>query len=329
MRAIITRFAPAPTGFLHLGHVVNAIYVWGMARRASGRVLLRIEDHDRQRSRAVYEQAIIEDLEWLGFDADGLPVRQSERGPIYERALAHLRAQGLVYPCSCSRADIVTALATDSIDRWPNSSPPYPGTCRTRAVAERPDDADTAPRAGALVRADGADRTDRTDERDVSLRVRLEPAAMRFVDLRHGAQQQEPFRQCGDLMIRDRERNWTYQFAVTVDDMEQGITLVVRGDDLLDSTGRQLQLAALLGRGEAPRFLHHPLIVKGGGGASPPQKLSKSDGDTGVRHLRAAGWTAQRVIGHAAFQAGLVPDSRDVSADEVSSIMPAFREADR
>jgi glutamyl-tRNA synthetase/glutamyl-Q tRNA(Asp) synthetase len=320
MRAIITRFAPAPTGFLHLGHVVNAIYVWGMARRANGRVLLRIEDHDRQRSRAVYEQAIIEDLEWLGFDADGPLVRQSERGHIYDRALAQLRAEGFVYPCSCSRADIVAAVATDSIDRGPNSSPPYPGTCRTRAVAAAPHEDG---------RADSTDRADRTDGRDVSLRVRLEPATMRFVDLRHGAQQQEPFRQCGDLVIRDRERNWTYQFAVTVDDMEQGITLVVRGDDLLDSTGRQLQLAALLGRGEAPRFLHHPLIVKGGGGASPPQKLSKSDGDTGVRHLRAAGWTAQRVIGHAAFQAGLVPDSRDVSADEVSSIMPAFREADR
>ena len=348
MGAIITRFAPAPTGFLHLGHVVNAIFVWGMARRANGRVLLRIEDHDRQRSRVAYEQAIVEDIEWLGFKADGPLVRQSERGHIYERALSRLRAQGLVYACGCSRADIVAALATDSIDRWPNSTPPYPGTCRSRGLAEpdeaggadrpdragragradRADVADIADGADATDGADGTDRTAATDRGEVSLRVRLEPATMRFVDLRHGPQLQEPFRQCGDLMIRDRERNWTYQFAVTVDDMEQGITLVVRGDDLLDSTGRQLQLAALLGRGEAPRFLHHPLIVKGAGGASPPQKLSKSDGDTGVRHLRAAGWTAERVIGHAAFQAGLVPESRDVSADEVSSIMPAFSEVE-
>lgn len=324
MRAIISRFAPAPTGFLHLGHVVNAIYVWGLARRSSGRVLLRIEDHDRQRSRSSYELAIIEDLTWLGFADDEPWVRQSARGAIYSRALERLRAQGLVYACRCSRADILAALKgratspaaqdagpatgaaevlSPAADVAQDFGPAYPGSCRTRRVPETV---------------------------DASLRVRLDPTVVRFVDLRHGPKEQRPFQQCGDMVIRDRDGNWTYQFAVTVDDMDQGVTLVVRGDDLIDSTGRQLQLARLLGRDEPPRFLHHPLIMKSAGlaGSARPQKLSKSDRDTGVRDLRAAGWTPQRVIGHAAFQAGLIAESRDVHASEVSSIMPTFSEVD-
>jgi glutamyl-tRNA synthetase/glutamyl-Q tRNA(Asp) synthetase len=113
----------------------------------------------------------------------------------------------------------------------------------------------------------------------------------RFVDLRLGPQEQRPSEQCGDLLARDRDGNWTYQFAATVDDYVQGVTLVIRGVDLLTSTGRQIQLARLLGRDEPPEFLHHPLIMK-----SPHQKLSKSDGDTGIRDLRAKGWTAAQVV---------------------------------
>ena len=129
--------------------------------------------------------------------------------------------------------------------------------------------------------------------------MRLAPAVERFNDLRHGPQEQRPSEQCGDLLVRDRDGNWTYQFAATVDDLVQGVTLVIRGDDLLASTGRQIQLARLLGRGEPPEFLHHPLIMK-----SPDQKLSKSDGDTGVRELRARGWTPEQVI-DAAMRADL------------------------
>ena len=314
MRDIITRFAPAPTGFLHLGHVVNAIFVWGVARsRPGGRVLLRIEDHDRQRSRTSYEQSILEDLAWLGFEQDGPIVRQSERDAIYRAALERLRAQGIVYACGCSRADIAAAglkpCATDPAQavvpaaaddvaqafRPATAELVYPGTCRDRGLADGP---------------------------DLALRVRLEPRIERFVDLCHGPQEQRPSEQCGDIVVRDREGNWTYQFAVTVDDIEQGINVVIRGDDLLDSTGRQLQLARLLGRREPPRFLHHALIMK-----SPTQKLSKSDRDTGVRDLRSAGWTPARVIGHAAFMARLIPESRDVPAAEVSSIIPSSVEA--
>jgi glutamyl/glutaminyl-tRNA synthetase len=250
MRDIISRFAPAPTGLLHLGHVVNAVYVWRETRARNGRILLRIEDHDRQRSRPEFEAAILDDLAWLGFAADAPRVRQSERGAIYEDALARLRAQGLVYACSCSRAEIASSR--------------YAGTCRDRALPEA---------------------------RGLGVRVRLDPTVERFVDLRHGLQEQRPSEQCGDLLIRDREGNWTYQFAATVDDFVQGVTLVIRGDDLLESTGRQIQLARLLGRTDPPQFLHHPLIMK-----SADQKLSKADSATGIRELRASGWTAEQVV---------------------------------
>jgi len=250
--AYTTRFAPAPTGFLHLGHVLNAIWVWETARVSGpdARVLLRIEDHDRQRSRLEYEADILEDLEWLGFVADGPLVRQSERDAIYEAALDTLRRRGLVYACSCSRSDI------------PGQC--YPGTCALRNLPESP---------------------------GLGLRIRLDDAIERFDDLRLGPQEQRPSLQCGDLLAKDRDGNWTYQFAATVDDWRQDVNLVVRGEDLLDSTGRQIQLARLLGRGEPPVFLHHPLIMK-----SPTQKLSKSDRDTGVRDLRARGWSAEQVM---------------------------------
>lgn len=251
--SVVTRFAPAPTGFLHLGHVLNAIYVWRAARESGGRVLLRIEDHDRSRSRPEYEAAILEDLAWLGFHADGGIVRQSERGELYAQALDELRRQGRAYACACSRSDI--------------GSPRYPGTCREERLPEGP---------------------------GLSVRVRIDDTVEQFEDLRLGPQAQSPADQCGDVVVRDRAGNWTYQFAVVNDDMRQGVNLVVRGEDLLDSTGRQIQLARHLGRAIPPRFMHHELIMK-----SPSQKLSKSDGDTGVRDLRAKGWSAQQVLDEA------------------------------
>lgn len=254
---VTTRFAPAPTGHLHIGHVVNALYVWETARRDGGRVLLRIEDHDRHRSRSEYEASILEDLAWLGFTPDGPLVRQSERGSIYDAALDRLRAQGLVYACECTRREISAATGAGPELR-------YPGTCATKALRESPQRA---------------------------LRIRLAPSLERFDDLLQGPQEQRPSDQCGDLLARDRNGFWTYQFAVTVDDMAQGVNLVIRGLDLLASTGRQIQLARLLGRTEPPRFMHHPLIMK-----SPAQKVSKSDGDTGIREMRATGMTPADVV---------------------------------
>ena len=280
---IVSRFAPAPTGYLHLGHVVNAIYVWGITRARGGRVLLRIEDHDRQRCRPEFDAAILEDLKWLGFEFDAPLVRQSDRGAVYDRALDRLRARGLVYACDCSRAKIaaLSSLEGDELR--------YPGTCAHKELPEAP---------------------------GLGLRVRLAPSVERFIDLRHGRQEQRPSEQCGDLLARDRDGHWTYQFAATVDDLEQEVTLVIRGDDLLPSTGRQIQLARMLGRSRPPLFLHHALIMK-----SAQQKLSKSDRDTGVRELRAQGWTAADLIGQVAARAGLIEKARPIEAREAKAII--------
>ena len=257
-----TRVAPAPTGYLHLGHVASALAVWGVAHAFSGRVLLRIEDHDRTRSRPEYETALLEDLAWLGFVPDEAPVRQRERGARYAEALDTLVEKGLVYACACSRKSIEALGGAEAAEVR------YPGTCRGRGI-------------------DGG--------RERARRVRLDDVTVGFVDLRLGTVEQTPSLQCGDVLVKDRLGQWTYQFAVTVDDFDQGIDLVIRGEDLLESTGRQIQLSRLLGRETPPEFLHHPLIVQQDG-----RKLSKSNRDTGIRDLRASGWTVEAVIGRAA-----------------------------
>lgn len=284
MSALTTRFAPAPTGYLHLGHVASAIWVWGAGRALGGRVLLRIEDHDRIRSRPAYEAALLEDLEWLGLEPDASPTRQSERGEIYRGALARLGAAGLTYVCDCSRRQILDRDPQDGAEELR-----YPGTCRERA----------------LPAGESATR-----------RVRLERREIAFVDALAGAQVQIPAAQCGDLLVRNRQGHWTYQFAVAVDDQEQGIDLVVRGEDLLASTGRQIQLAELLGSDVPPSFLHHPLLWRSSG-----VKLSKSKGDAGIRDLRAAGWSPGRVLGAAARAVGLMEPERDLDPDDLSSLV--------
>ena len=261
-----TRFAPAPTGYLHLGHVVNAIHVW----KSGAEVVLRIEDHDRQRSRPEYEQAIREDLAWLGFVPHIDAGRQSDRAHEYEAALDRLRGQGLVYACECTRSALEAV--SDAARGFPDprglgagssAEARYSGICANKGL----------PEAGHGVR------------------VRLARSVERFVDRIHGPQEQIPSDQCGDMLLRDRLGNWTYQFCAVADDISQGITLVVRGDDLLSSTGRQIQLARMLGRAEPPEFMHHELLMK-----TPTQKLSKSDDATAIRALRAAGWTREQVI---------------------------------
>jgi glutamyl/glutaminyl-tRNA synthetase len=271
---LLTRFAPAPTGWLHLGHVLNAEYVWKRAEALGGQVLLRIEDHDRTRSRKLFEAGILDDLDWLEFGPDIFPTdayragrcdgRQSDRDHIYREALDRLREQGLVYACDCSRR--IAGLAGHSISS-PIDEPAelrYPGLCRNKQ----------------LPLIDG-----------YGWRLRIDPGVEEFDDGRLGRQRQNPEQQCGDVLLRDRHGNWTYQFAVTVDDWKQGVDYVIRGVDLLPSTGRQIRMARLLGRQQPPTFVHHPLIMK-----TPEQKLSKSDGDTGVRDLRARGWSAKEVI---------------------------------
>jgi len=261
---VLTRFAPAPTGWLHLGHVLNAEYVWG----SGATVLLRVEDHDRERCRPEYERGILDDLDWLGYGPDVFPTeefrrgrcdgRQSDRDAVYRQAVDELASRGLVYACDCTRRDIEQrSQRPDNDELW------YSGHCRDRGLSLD----------------DG-----------VGWRVRIEPGVERFSDELLGLQEQDPSLQCGDVLIRDRLGNWTYQFAVSVDDYRQGIDLVVRGVDLLPSTGRQIRLARLLGRERPATFRHHALIMKSAG-----QKLSKSDGDTGIRDLRACGWSPGRV----------------------------------
>jgi glutamyl-tRNA synthetase/glutamyl-Q tRNA(Asp) synthetase len=290
---MITRFAPAPTGFLHLGHVVNAICVWGLARAMDGRVLLRIEDHDRQRSRPEYERALLDDLDWLGFAPDLYATsafragrcesRQSDRLAVYESNARGLIARGLVYACGCSRREIAQ-LADPSTD----GERPYPGTCRDRGLP-----------------LDG----------DVAWRARIDDGRESFDDLWCGPQTQEPAGQCGDVVIRDRHGQWTYQFVATVDDYLQGVDFVIRGRDLQGSTGRQIRLARLLGRERPARFAHHPLVMQ-----SATQKLSKSDGATGIRDLRARGWTRDAVIAEAARRVGLIAPAAALSIDGVPAL---------
>jgi glutamyl-Q tRNA(Asp) synthetase len=269
----LTRFAPSPTGYLHLGHIVNAIYTWRIARALGGRVLLRIEDHDRLRSRPEYERALIEDLTWLGFVADLGPVRQSDEPEAYERALDGLAAAHHVYGCDCSRREIARAAHGGSPEQLPHS------------------DGDSS---GSEIRYSGRCRTRDLGSTGGGVRVAIEPGIERFEDARLGIIEQDPAAQCGDVLLRDRDGFWTYQFAVTVDDWRQGVDLVIRGEDLLPSTGRQIRLARMLGRPEPPVFLHHALLRKSSG-----DKLSKSSGDEGIRELRTAGVSPDEVLDRA------------------------------
>lgn len=279
-RGLHTRFAPAPTGYLHLGHIANAVAVWGVAQATGGTVVLRIEDHDRQRCRPEFEAALLDDLEALGFEPDERPIaafrsgarsdyRQSDNGEVYAAAASTLDARGLTYGCDCSR----TTFATWSSEHgrvWRGSG--CPGGCASRRLGLRPD---------LVWRAALGDGDEAWD--DVVLGPRPGPVA--------GA---------GDMPIRDRHGNWTYSFCVVVDDLRHQIDLVIRGQDLLDATPAQIRLGRLLGRAEPPRFIHHPLIRRADG-----RKLSKADGATSIRDRLAAGSTAAELLAEAARVIGV------------------------
>jgi glutamyl-tRNA synthetase/glutamyl-Q tRNA(Asp) synthetase len=307
-----TRFAPAPTGPLHLGHLVNALWVWGVARAHGGRVLLRIEDHDRGRCRPAYEAGILDDLDWLGLVPDawstasfrerppgglpGHPARQGDQGGRYAQALARLEAAGAVYPCRCSRADIARdrAALADHTD--------VDGAEAGEAVAEL---GYTARCRYAAVPA----------EETLARRVVLPEDVEAVTDLRLGVRHQRPATQCGDLLARDRHGNWSYQFAVVVDDLAHGIDVVIRGEDLLPSCGRQQQLGRLLGRAHPPRWLHHPLLYRPDG-----RKLSKALGDTALAARRGDGAAPAVLLGEAAHLAGLWPAGRPLPLDAVPAL---------
>lgn len=264
-------------------------------------MVLRVEDHDRQRCRPGYEAALLDDLDWLGLRPDlgttaelrsgPSPYRQSDGAAAYAAALERLRAAGLVYACDCSRTTFATWAAAAG-RRW--FGPGCPGGCRAR-------DLDGGPGTG--------------------IRVALGAGQESMDDLLLGPVSGAPSRD-GDLLVRDRHGNWTYAFAVVIDDARHGVDLVIRGQDLLEATPPQLRLGRLLGRPAPPAFLHHPLIRKPGGA-----KLSKADGDTGVRDLRSAGLTPERVLGEAAAAVGLRPEPRPLGVDELAALFDGPRPA--
>lgn len=292
-----TRIAPSPTGQLHLGHVAHLIYVVGLAKRWGLDVLLRMEDHDRSRCRPAFEASIYADLLWLqvpvthGYTATTPdPYRQSDTPEVYENALQHFIDKGLVYACDCSRAAIEARLP-QSLGR--NQELPYDGHCRNRNLPL------ATPNAG--------------------LRVILPAGTITFNDLLLGPQTQIPASQCSDLLLRDRHRLYTYQFCVVVDDLRQGITHIIRGQDILPSTGRQLLLRELLGGDSSLQFYHHPLLLDTHTG----EKLSKRELASPIQHLRDQGHQPTAVLGLAAHAIGLQATTAPLAWQDIEQLLPA------
>jgi glutamyl-tRNA synthetase/glutamyl-Q tRNA(Asp) synthetase len=268
--------------------VASALFVWGIGRAVGAEIVLRVEDHDRARSRKEYERAILDDLRWLGFCPDrGMSdvdapseFRQSDHPFRYEDGLRSLSVATRVYACECSRRDVAA-----SAPHGFREEPRYSGRCRAKGLP---------PTSGLGVRAV------------------LPDMPMTFADAWSGLHEQNPARQCGDVLVCDRAGQWTYQFAVAVDDMIEGINLVIRGEDLLASTARQIALAGFLGRANPPIFLHHPLIVDGSG-----KKLGKRFSSEGIVKRRLAGDDPHAVLGEAAFLAGLTERNENLSIEEL------------
>lgn len=285
------RFAPSPSGRMHLGNVYAALMAWLSVRSQGGRMVLRIEDLDDRCRRGRWDALLIEDLEWLGLDWDEGPVYQSDRLDRYERAFEALRAQGLLYPCFCSRAELHAASAPHASD----GTPIYAGTCRglsAEDVARR-----RAERPGAWrLRVPSAD-----DPRgDVA-----------FTDRVYGPQHETLARDCGDFLVRRSDGVFAYQLAACVDDAEMGVNEVVRGRDLLGSSARQMYLQDLLDLPH-PAYAHVPLLVTADG-----RRLSKRERDCDLGELRARFGTPEALLGMVAHAAGIAPDARPRSAGDL------------
>lgn len=264
---------------MHLGNVFSALLSWLSVKGKGGQWVLRIEDIDPQRSRREYAELIMDDLQWLGLPWDDGPYYQSERGSLYQEALEKLQRHGLVYPCYCTRADILATQAPHESD----GRVVYKGTCRQLAPGQ--------------------------EQGAAALRMRVpdgEEAIATFTDGHYGRQTVNLATQCGDFIVRRRDGAWAYQLAVVVDDALMGITEVVRGRDLLLSSPQQTYLARQLGY-EPPSFTHLPLLCNAAG-----QRLSKRDQATDMAALRAH-CSAEEIIGRLAFLAGLSPTPEPVT----------------
>ena len=287
------RFAPSPTGRMHLGNVFCALLSWLSAKRQGGQWMLRIEDLDPQRSRRSFAMQLQEDLQWLGLPWDGEVVWQSERSDIYEHYLRKLMDAGLTYPCFCTRADIMATQAPHETD----GRIVYAGTCRGRVLDEK-------------MRAMPA-----------AIRLIVPDEAITFQDGHYGEQRVNLAEHCGDYILRRKDGAWAYQLAVVVDDALMGVTEVVRGRDLLLSTPQQLHLYrtlaslsspsnnALSSSSEGfrvfsePRFCHHPLLVNENG-----QRLCKRDLSMDLGILQEKHTSPKEIIGRLAHLAGIIPE---------------------
>ena len=290
------RYAPSPSGDLHLGNLRTALLAWLFARCAGGQFVLRVEDLDRPRVRQGATERMLDDLNWLGIDWDEgpdvggpyVPYIQSERQALYIVSLLRLQEAGLVYPCYCSRAEIARAASAPHEDEGPR----YPGTCRHLSVQQRRELEASGRRPSLRFCVD--------DERVVT-----------FHDLLAGAQQQHVQRAVGDFIVRRADGIFAYQFAVVVDDALMHITQVVRGADLLASTARQILLYEALGF-PVPAFAHVPLVLNREG-----KRLSKRLQSEGLEPLRAAGATPEQMVGRLAASCGLLEEGVAISALEL------------
>ncbi|MBO0737485.1 MAG: tRNA glutamyl-Q(34) synthetase GluQRS [Alphaproteobacteria bacterium] len=271
--ALVTRFAPSPTGYLHLGHVRSALEAWRAARRDGGRFLLRLEDIDRTRCRDAYGAAILEDLAWLGLTWDGAVRKQSEHFDDYRAALDRLAELDVLYPCFCTRREIEAEIARSGGAPHGPAGPPYPGTCRR-----------LDPAAIAGKRRSGLDYALRLDAtRAVEL-----TGALDWLEDGHLVHLERALLE--DVVLARKEVPASYHLAVSVDDALQGVTLVTRGADLAPATHIHRVLQALLGLA-TPGYRHHPLLTDTSG-----RRLSKRDSALTVRAMRQRGMTPGQII---------------------------------
>jgi len=286
---VVGRLAPSPTGAQHVGNARTYLIAWLAARSRGGRVILRIEDIDSPRVKPGAAELACADLRWLGLDWDDGPVVQSRRLELYEAALVALRERELVYPCTCSRSDVERAASAPHVE---NEGPVYPGTCSARRAA------DAAGLAGV----------------PYAWRFRVPSRPVAFVDGFRGPVELDLREIGGDFVVWKSAGTPAYQLAVVVDDAAQEVTEVVRGDDLVASTPRQLLLYAALGL-RPPAFTHVPLVVGPDG-----RRLAKRHGDTRLAALRAAGVQAPALLGLLAWSCGWIDQPRPVGVRDLLSV---------
>lgn len=282
---VVGRFAPSPSGRMHLGNLFSALLAWLSVRSQNGTMLLRIEDLDPERCRPEYAEQLKRDLDWLGLDWDVEQTPQSQRGEAYRATFDALAAQGLVYPCYCSRAELHAASAPHASD----GTYIYAGTCRNLTAAQR------------------AEKTRRP-----AWRVRVPEERVTVTDRLQGDYTQDLARECGDFILRRSDGVYAYQLAVVTDDAAGGVTQVVRGRDLLPSAPRQRWLQRTLGLME-PEYCHVPLLT-----APDGRRLSKREKDLDLAALRQR-YTPEALVGKLACLAGLQPEPAPVRADALAA----------